>query len=141
MLSAKSLQLCLTLLQPHTLQPARLLCPWGSLGKNTGISCHFLLQIFPTQGSNLHLLVSPALASRFFTTSATWEAQIGPTVNPIRVFFFFMYLWPRWGFTGVSGLSRVAVIRGFSLQWLLLLWSTGSRCLDFSSCSTWAQSL
>ena len=122
MLSAKSLQLCLTLLQPHALQPASLLCPWGSLGKNTGISCHFLLQIFPTQGSNLHLLVSPALASRFFTASATWEAQIGPTVNPIRVFFL-MYLWPRWGFTGVSGLSRVAVIRGYSLvmvQGLLL---------------------
>ena len=36
---------------------------------------HVLLQrIFPTQGSNLHL-VSPALAGGFFTTSATWEAQ------------------------------------------------------------------
>ena len=37
--------------------------------------CHFLLQsIFPTRGSNPHLL-SPALAVRFFTTSAIWEAQ------------------------------------------------------------------
>ena len=27
--------------------------PWDFLGKNTGVSCHFLLQeIFPTQGSN-----------------------------------------------------------------------------------------
>ena len=33
------------------------LCPWDSLGKNTGVGCHFLLQgIFPTQGSNLGLL-------------------------------------------------------------------------------------
>ena len=24
--------------------PARLLCPWDSLGKNTGVGCHFLLQ-------------------------------------------------------------------------------------------------
>ena len=32
---------------------ARLLCPWDSPGKNTGVGCHFLLQgIFPTQGSN-----------------------------------------------------------------------------------------
>ena len=32
-------------------------CPWGSPGKNTAIGCHVLLQgIFPTQGSNLHLL-------------------------------------------------------------------------------------
>ena len=33
--------------------PTRLLCPWDSPGKNTGVGCHFLLQgIFPTQGSN-----------------------------------------------------------------------------------------
>ena len=37
--------------------PTRLLSPWNSPGKNTGVSCHFLLQgIFPTQGSNLGLL-------------------------------------------------------------------------------------
>ena len=36
---------------------ARLLCPGDFQSKNTGVSCHFLLQgIFPTQGSNLHLL-------------------------------------------------------------------------------------
>ena len=44
-------------LQPHGLQPASLLCPWDSPGKNTGAGCHFLLQeIFLTQGSNLCLL-------------------------------------------------------------------------------------
>ena len=38
-------------LQPYGLQPARLLCPWDSPCKNTGVGCHFLLQeIFPTQG-------------------------------------------------------------------------------------------
>ena len=37
--------------------PTRLLCPWDSPGKNTGVGCHSLLQgIFPTQGSNTHLL-------------------------------------------------------------------------------------
>ena len=40
-------------LRPSGLQPARLLCPWDSSGKNTGVDCHALLQgIFPTQGSN-----------------------------------------------------------------------------------------
>ena len=44
-------------LQPHGLQPARLLCPWNFPGKITGAGCHFLLQgIFLTQGLNLHLL-------------------------------------------------------------------------------------
>ena len=40
-------------LWPHGLQPARLLCPQDSPGKNTEVGCHFCLQgIFPTQGSN-----------------------------------------------------------------------------------------
>ena len=44
-------------LWPHGLQPIRLLCPWSSPGKNTGVGCHALLQgIFPTQGSNPGLL-------------------------------------------------------------------------------------
>ena len=30
--------------QPHRWQPTRLLCPWDSPGKNTGMCCHFLLQ-------------------------------------------------------------------------------------------------
>ena len=43
-------------LQPHGLLPTRLLCPWSSPGKNTGVSSHSLLQgIFLTQGSNLDL--------------------------------------------------------------------------------------
>ena len=37
-------------LQPHGLQPTRLLCPWDFPGKNTGVGCHSLLQgIFLTQ--------------------------------------------------------------------------------------------
>ena len=43
-------------LWPRGLQPTRLLSPWDSPGKNTGVGCHFLLQgIFLTQGSNLGL--------------------------------------------------------------------------------------
>ena len=45
-------------LQPHGLQPARLLWPWAFPGKNTAVGCHFLLQgILLTQGSNLSLLL------------------------------------------------------------------------------------
>ena len=48
----------------------------------------------------------------------------------------------------MRGLSLVAVSGGyfllryvgFSLQWLLLLRSTGSRCAGFSSCGSWAKS-
>ena len=60
---AKSLQLCPTFCNPVNCSPpgssvsGMLLCPWDSPSKNTGMGCHALLQgIFPTQGSNLHLL-------------------------------------------------------------------------------------
>ena len=45
-------------LRPHGQKSrAPLLCPWDSLGKNTRVGCHSLLQgIFPTQGSNQCLL-------------------------------------------------------------------------------------
>ena len=44
-------------LQPHGLYPARLLCPWDSPGKNSGVGCHALLQeIFSTQWSKSGLL-------------------------------------------------------------------------------------
>ena len=44
-------------LWPHGLWPARLLCPWDSPGKNTGVGRHSLLQgIFPTQALNPGLL-------------------------------------------------------------------------------------
>ena len=50
-------------LRPHGLYPIRLLCPWNSPGKNTGVGSHSLLQgIFLTQGLNLCLLYC-----RFFT--------------------------------------------------------------------------
>ena len=49
---------------PRT-EPIRLLCPWDSPGKSTGVGCHFLLQgIFPTQDFQMALAVkkSPANA-------------------------------------------------------------------------------
>ena len=63
--------IAIKLSQPHRLQPTRLLCPWNSPGKNTGVGCHSLLQgIFPTQGSN------PGLPHCRFLTS--WATQKAP---------------------------------------------------------------
>ena len=43
----------------HGQQPTRLLCPWDSPGKNTGVGCCSLLQgIFPNQGLNQGLVHS-----------------------------------------------------------------------------------
>ena len=49
-------QSCPTL-QPHGLQPAKLLCPQDSPGRNSRVGFHCLLQgIFLTQGLNPSLL-------------------------------------------------------------------------------------
>ena len=68
---AQSLQSCLTR-QPCGLLPARLLCPWGSPGKNTGVGCHDRLQgLFPMQGSN------PS-----FLSPLHWQADALPRAPP-----------------------------------------------------------
>ena len=60
----------------------------------------------------------------------------------INLFILFIYFWLCWVFVAASGLSLVAVSRGYSSLWcadlplwcLLLLQSMGSRCTGFSSC-------
>ena len=38
--------------QPHRQQPTRLLCPWDSPGKNTGVGCHFLPQYLKVESES-----------------------------------------------------------------------------------------
>ena len=66
--------------RPHGLQPARLLCPWDSPGKSTGVGCQVPLQgIFPTQGLNPRLL-------------HCWWILYHLATSPFTLFFFFMLL-------------------------------------------------
>ena len=65
----------------------------------------------------------------------------------LNLFILFIYFWLCWVFVAARELSLVVASRGysllrctgFSLRWLLLLWSTGSRRMGFSSCGTWVQ--
>ena len=60
---------CPTLLRPHGLQPARLLCSWDFLGKNIWSGLPFLLQgIFLTHVS--------CKAGRFFTTESPEKPRL-----------------------------------------------------------------
>ena len=64
----------------------------------------------------------------------------------LNLFILFIYFWLRWVFVAARRLSLVAAsggysslwCAGFSLWWLLLLRSTGSRRAGFSSCGTQA---
>ena len=63
-------------LQPPCLQPARLLCPWDSPGKHTGVGCHFLLQgNLSNPGIEPESPASPALGSKFFTAEPLGKPQ------------------------------------------------------------------
>ena len=53
-------------LQTHE-EPPRLLCPWDSPDKNTGVGCHFLPPDLPDPGIGPESPVRPALAGTFCT--------------------------------------------------------------------------
>ena len=65
LLNTQSLS-CVNSLQPHGLQPTRLLCPWNFPSKYTGRVAIFSQGIFP--GLEPMSPVPPALAGGFFTT-------------------------------------------------------------------------
>ena len=73
-MSAKSLQPCPTFCDPMDCR-TRLLCPWGFSRKEdrSGLPC-LPPGDLPNPGMEPTSLTSPALAARFFTTSATCDA-------------------------------------------------------------------
>ena len=92
----------------HGLWPIRLLCPQSSLGKNTGMGSHSLLQeIFPARGLNLCF----GIAGRFFTIWATREVQTEKVVpwkeytprNPLAVQWIGPYACSSKGMGSVPG--------------------------------------
>ena len=63
--------------RPYVLEPARLLCRCDSPGKNTGVSCHALVQgIFPTRGWSLHLF-----------SLLHWQGVLAPLAPPVKSLF------------------------------------------------------
>ena len=64
--AAKSLQSCPTLCDPH---------PWDSLGKNTGVGCHFLLQCIKVK--------SESEVAQSCLTLTPWTAAY--IANPVKL--------------------------------------------------------
>ena len=62
-------------LQPHRLQPARLLCPWDFPGKNTGVGCHFLLQ------KDINSLISKVSPSRTLMSGEEIRLRTQATIH------------------------------------------------------------
>ena len=82
---------------------SRVLCPWDSPGKNTGVGCHFLLQgIFLTKGLN------PCLLSLL-----NWQVGSLPLVPPGK---------PRISMCMLSHFSQVQL---FVILWIVSHWFMG----------------
>ena len=112
----------------------QLLCPWDFPGKNTEVGCHALLQgIFPTQGSNPHLLPllhcrqilyplthqqSPWDLSKF---SGYWFVGFQGGSSPQSLLLTCMCSYHPEGPGAVSGFSKCQVFT---------VGSVSSQCLD-----------
>ena len=90
------------------------------------------------------LCMRPSLAAASGGHSSSRCTGLSP---PRLAFFKKLYFCLHWVFVAARGLSLVVVSGdysllwcvGFSLQWLLLLQSMGSRHVGFSRCGTQAQ--
>ena len=89
---------------PHRWQPTRLPRPWDSPGKNTGVSCHFLLQCMKVKvksPSHARLLATPWTAayqsppSMGFSRQEYWSGV--PSPSPKHIAFISKYQTLLWG--------------------------------------------
>ena len=73
-------------LQPYGLLPARLLCPWDSSGKNTGVGCHALFQEGTAQPKTAHelwgMLTNQAPATHFKVHLLSFKIGLPPVISP-----------------------------------------------------------
>ena len=127
-------------LRPYGLQATRLLCPWDSPGKSTGVGCHALLQgIFPTLALNLHLLCLLHCMRILYCLSHQGSTRI---LEWVAYPFSRGTSWPR-NRTGVSCIAgRFFTIYQWRRQWhptpvLLPGKSHGRRSLV--GCSPWGR--
>ena len=96
--------------RPHRRQPSRLLCPWGSPGKNTGVGCHFLLQCMKVKSlSRVRLFATPwtaahqALPSMGFSRQEYWSEVPLPTCTSLSQFVFFVFFFTFWPHPAACG--------------------------------------
>ena len=135
-------------LQPYGLQAARLLCPWDSPGKNTGVGCHALLQgIFPIQELNLWLLCllywwasSLALVQPGLHLSPQIYVYLEPvdvTLLKNRVFADIIKLSPTglgWGWGNKFSVISVPIRRGKFGPWENTMWRPWRPRLEWCVC-------
>ena len=115
------------------LQLARLLCPWDSPGKDTGVGCHFLLQksaysslchtVGPCSLSILHLVVCVNFYQQVSELSnACWNGHVERGTRRGSGHFDTLRPEPSLGFLALEG------------KWCLLVTDSTSFLMEISKC-------
>ena len=130
---------------------ARLLCPWDSPGKNTGVGCHVLLQwMVPNQGSNPCLLcllnwqvgsLPLAPPGKSQTQCCSYHIITFLTFKSICIYLFILIALGLCCFVqAFSSCSEqglvLVVVMDFSLWWLLSLCHRILACRLLIHCTT-----
>ena len=87
--------------RPHRRQPTRLPCLWDSPGKNTGVSCHFLLQCMKVKSESEVTQSCPTLSDPMdcslpgssihgFSRQEYWSGV--PLPSPVR--YIYTHIFP-----------------------------------------------
>ena len=91
--------------RPHRQQPTSLLCPWDSLGKKTGVGCHFLLQCMKVKSES-------EVAQSCSTLSDPMDCSLpGPSTHGI-----FQARVLEWGAIAFSHLMLYGDLNGKEIQ-------------------------
>ena len=120
---------CPTLLWLHGLHPVRLLCPWDFPGKNTGVSCHFLLQgNLPDPGIKP---VSPALTSGFFTSVPPGKPKVHWLFNCLYILKATLHL------QSLQSTGYIPCPPYMLCLWVEITWSLSSIWCSRDQPATW----
>ena len=121
-------------LQLHGLQPTRLLCPWDSPGRDTGVGCHFLLRGCRRQSLSREYdegwVILKVITTALLPRQSNWKL--------VSTFVYCWQVWNRapglWLFTG-DPLLNSEFISSYC-TWLLPALQTTSVLADVMNIST-----
>ena len=132
----------------NSLRPHGLYSPWNSLGQNTGVGSHSLLQgIFPNQGSNPGLIKS-AFQADSLPTELTYQPIIVSSYLLFKIwlqhrkkFSFFPYINGKWATRDLKAISNKSVITevhlGIQIPIRFFFLEISCQCNHFSSQWRW----
>ena len=114
---------------PHRRQPTRLLRPWDSPGKNTGVGCHFLLQCMKVKSESEVAQLCPTLSDPM-DCSLTGSSLHG--IFQARVL--------EWGAIQAKSMKHITPILNPKVNnrlWVIVSWQCRSNNCDKCTTVIW----